>query len=72
MSMNESSLKVGGQVMHRGALHFVHAHYKGTCGRRIVQVSPRATTSGDAIVCNNVPLEELEEVKVRDSSEANA
>lgn len=49
--------------MHKGREHYVHSHYKGTCGRRIVQVSAHAHMSGDGIICQNVPVGELEEVK---------
>lgn len=60
--MHHDRLKVGMRVRHRGTEHYVHSYYGGACGRRIVQVSPRVATSGDAIICNNVPVDELEEV----------
>lgn len=61
--MHESQLRLGGKVKHRGNVHYVHDHYLGVCGRRIVQVSPNLVTKGEGIVCNNVPVEELEQVE---------
>lgn len=55
-------LRVGMIVIHGGREHIVHSHYEGTCGRRIVQVADiRRPQSGEGIVCNNVPVDQLSE-----------
>ena len=67
--MDVRNLQIGQRVKHGVRQTTVHGFYTGTCGRTMVQVYVQHAGQ-DGVLCQNVPIDELEEV--RETSEANA